>query len=87
MYLPSHHEEKDLRVMHSLIQAHPLGAWGALDDEGLNANHIPLILDASQGQHGTLRAHVARANPVWQTVNATTSTVIFQGPQTNITPN
>lgn len=39
MYLPSHHEEKDLSVLHALIQAHPLGAWVTLDDEGFNANH------------------------------------------------
>lgn len=88
MYLPSHHEEKDLSVLHALIQAHPLGAWVTLDDEGFTANHIPFILDASRGQHGTLRAHVARANPVWQTLNAAApSLVIFQGAQTYITPN
>ncbi|MBX9901876.1 MAG: FMN-binding negative transcriptional regulator [Burkholderiaceae bacterium] len=88
MYLPSHHEEKDLRVLHALIQTHPLGAWVTLDDDGFTANHIPFILDASRGQHGTLRAHVARANPVWQTINvAAASLVIFQGSQTYITPN
>lgn len=59
MYLPPHHEEKDLSVLHALIQAHPLGAWVTLDDNGFNANHIPFILDASRGQLGTLRAHVA----------------------------
>jgi transcriptional regulator len=88
MYVPKHHEEIDLQVMHTLIQAHSLGAWVTLDDNGFNADHIPFILDGSRGQHGTLRAHVARANPVWQTLNAAApSLVIFQGPQTYITPN
>ena len=87
MYLPPYHVETDLPVMQSLIQSYPLGTWITSNADGLVANHIPVVLDAKRGPHGTLRAHVARANPIWRGVSGNTdSLVIFQGPQSYITP-
>lgn len=87
MYLPPYHAETDVQVMHALIHKHPLGTWITLDAQEMVANHIPFVFDANRGPHGTLRAHVARANPVWRTLSAdTASLVIFQGPQSYITP-
>jgi transcriptional regulator len=88
MYLPSYHEEKDLDVLHTLIQTYPLGTWVSMTDDGLDANHIPFILDKSRGELGVLRAHVARANPVWKTLSSNVPSIVtFQGPQSYITPN
>jgi transcriptional regulator len=87
MYIPPYHAETDLNAVQSLIEAQPLGAWVISGAEGLIANHIPFILDRSRGEFGTLRAHVSRANPVWQQLAAETdSLVMFQGPQSYITP-
>ena len=87
MYLPPYHAEPDVHVMHALIHKHPLGTWVSVDAQEMVANHIPFVFDASRGAHGTLRAHVSRANPVWQTLSGNTpSLVIFQGPQSYITP-
>lgn len=87
MYIPKHHEESDTSVLHALIRAHPLGAWVTQADSGLLANHIPFLLDATRGEHGTLVGHVARANPAWQSFSASVeSVVIFQGVETYITP-
>ena len=87
MYMPKHHEEKRLDVLHALIRAHPLGAWVVLGDDELIANHIPFLLDTTRGEFGTLVGHLARANPVWQAGPGTVpSVVVFQGPQTYITP-
>lgn len=87
MYIPKLHEETDRSVLHALIRAHPLGAWVTLADAELLANHIPFLLDADRGEHGTLVAHVARANPVWQSFSASRdSLVIFQGSEAYITP-
>ena len=87
MYLPPYHVETDVAVMQALIQAHPLGTWVTSGADGLAANHIPFILDRTRGTHGTLRAHVARANPIWRTLSGgANSLVIFQGPQSYITP-
>ncbi len=87
MYLPPYHVETDVARMQALIHAHPLGTWVTSGADGLIANHIPFVLDTARGPHGTLRAHVARANPIWRTLSGgTESLVIFQGPQSYITP-
>lgn len=87
MYVPKHHEETDISVLHALIQAHPLGAWVTYGNGELIANHIPFVLDPTRGEHGTLMGHVARANRVWQSFSSTVHSVImFQGAETYITP-
>ena len=86
MYVPSHFEETRTDVMHELIRVHGLGTLVTLDDSGLNANHIPFEIDA-EGGHDILRAHVARANPVWKNFSPTVDAmVVFQGAQTYVTP-
>lgn len=87
MYLPEHFAETDPRVLHALIDAHPLGAWVTLGEGGLLVNHIPFLLDADRGPHGTLVGHVARANPVWRSFSSNVeSVVVFQGAETYVTP-
>lgn len=84
MYIPAHNKETDIATMRALIQACPLGAWVTAGEGGLVANHIPFLIDPTRGEFGTLIGHVARANPVWK--SPAPSLVIFQGPQTYITP-
>ncbi|HEV7631810.1 MAG TPA: FMN-binding negative transcriptional regulator [Steroidobacteraceae bacterium] len=87
MYSPSQHAETDVRVLHSLIRAHPLGTWATQGDGELIVNHVPFLLDQSRGDLGTLVGHVARANDVWRTHSRTVpSAVIFQGAETYISP-
>jgi transcriptional regulator len=87
MYLPKHFEETRVEVLHELIHAHPLGALVTMTADGLDANHIPFEVDPSPAPFGTLRGHVARANPVWRDASrAVEALVIFQGPGTYISP-
>jgi transcriptional regulator len=87
MYLPKHFEESRVEVMHELIKAHPLGALVTLGSDGLNANHLPIEVDPDPAPFGTLRGHVARANPVWRDRAADVEAlVVFQGPATYVTP-
>lgn len=88
MYIPAHFAIKHTQDLHAIIRAHPLGALVTLGPEGLDANHIPFEFDASQGEHGLLTAHVARANPVWQQCKGSVDVlVIFRGNQSYISPN
>jgi transcriptional regulator len=88
MYLPAHFEEQRADVLHRLIADYPLGSLVTIGPNGLDANHVPFEYDAAQGPHGTLRAHVARANPVWQEVaQQPDALVIFHGPAAYISPN
>jgi transcriptional regulator len=93
MYQTAHFEETRIEVMQALMQAHPLATLVTLAADGLTANHIPMIFDATpaagapSGTLGTLRGHVARANPLWRDFSAEHGALaVFQGPQTYITP-
>lgn len=90
MYTPAHFAEERPEILHALIAAHPLGTLVTLTSAGLDANLIPFEFDPAPtptSPHGTLRAHVARANPVWRDASATVEAlVVFQGPQAYITP-
>lgn len=87
MYMPSHFEESRTDVVHQLIRQHGFGTLVTLGADGLDANHIPFEIDPQPGPFGTLRAHVARSNPVWREFSKETDAlVIFQGAQSYITP-
>jgi len=87
MYLPAHFEEKRPEVLHALMREHPLGQLVTHGPDGLDANPLPFELDTTAGPHGLLRAHVARANPVWQLAANTEVLVIFQATDGYISPN
>ena len=88
MYVPAHFEENRPEVLHQLIVDQPFATLVTTGPNGLDANHLPFEFAAGEGPLGTLRAHVARANPVWQEVAENPDTlVIFQGPAAYISPN
>jgi transcriptional regulator len=91
MYMPAHFEENRPEVLHRLIAEQPFGALITNGPNGLDANHVPFEFEAPSAAsetHGILRAHVARANPVWQEAAANPDAlVIFQGPAAYISPN
>lgn len=87
MYTPKHFAETRVEVLHELIRTHPFGALIVLSSNGLDANHIPFEIDPHPAPFGTLRGHVARANPVWHDHSQEIDTlVIFQGPHAYISP-
>ena len=87
MYLPKHFEETRVEILHGLIRAQPLGALVTLMPGGLDADHIPFEVDPEPAPFGTLRGHVARANPVWRDASRDAEAlVIFQGPGAYISP-
>jgi len=87
MYQPAHFREDRLDVQHRFIDNNPLGhlvSWGAT---GLIANPLPFFVVAAASPLGTLRAHLARANPQWQQLDSRQDAlVIFQGVNCYITP-
>jgi transcriptional regulator len=87
MYVPTHFDESRPEILQQLIDARPLGTLITLGAAGLNANHIPFEYEADPGGLGTLRGHVARANPVWRDHSkAIDALVIFHGPSSYISP-
>ncbi|HYD81706.1 MAG TPA: FMN-binding negative transcriptional regulator [Paucimonas sp.] len=87
MYIPSHFEERRAEVLHRLVAEHSFGTLVTLGSGGLGANHLPFELDPGAGPLGTLRAHVARANPVWRDcAGEVEALAIFQGPGAYVSP-
>jgi transcriptional regulator len=87
MYVPAAFVESRPEQWHRLILAYPLGVLVTNTANGLEANHLPFLLDAGRGACGMLLAHVARANPVWQDVHDGAEVlVVFRGPQGYISP-
>lgn len=88
MYNPTHFDESRPDTLHALIRQYPLGALITHGRSGLDANHVPFMLDADRGAHGVLVAHVARPNPVWRDVaNGDEVLVIFRAADAYISPN
>jgi len=87
MYVPARFAEERLEVLHGLVERHPLGALVRMDGDGLAADHIPfeLVPASSEAPQGMLRAHVARANPLWRQDGAAVL-AIFQGPSGYVSP-
>jgi transcriptional regulator len=88
MYLPRHFEETRTDELHRIIGQHPLGALVVNGPNGLDADHLPFELDASVGERGVLRAHVARANPICSEArDGDQVLVIFRAADAYISPN
>ena len=88
MYVPPQFAEPRAEALHRIMREHPLGMLVTHTGKGLDANHVPFLLDADQGEHGVMLAHVARANPVWRNVaDGSPVMVVFRGAQGYISPN
>jgi transcriptional regulator len=87
MYQPPAFREDRIEVQHALIRKHPLGLLITAGPAGLLANLFPFLLDAGGAEKGTLRLHMARANPQSRELESVEEClVVFQGPQDYVTP-
>ncbi|MBX3634331.1 MAG: FMN-binding negative transcriptional regulator [Rubrivivax sp.] len=85
MYLPTHFAETDPARLHALMREHPLALLVAVADGLATADPLPLEFDAAAGPLGTLRGHVARANPLAQR-GGSEMLAVFSGPQAYVSP-
>lgn len=87
MYLPADFNESRTEILHACIAQHPFATLVTHGKSGLDANHLPFELAAGEGELGVLRAHVARANPIWQDVaNGDEVLVVFRAGDAYISP-
>ncbi|MCE8016480.1 FMN-binding negative transcriptional regulator [Halomonas sp. MCCC 1A17488] len=66
-----------------LIERH---GFAVLVGADLQATHLPLLLERSEGEQGTLYGHFARANPHWRTLDGNRALAIFSGPHAYVSP-
>jgi transcriptional regulator len=87
MYLPPDFREDRVSVMHDAIRKAALGTLVTMGADGLEASHVPMLLDPGPTPYGTLTGHVARANGQWRrAVPSVAALAIFLGPGTYISP-
>jgi transcriptional regulator len=82
MYVPAHFREDRSDVLHNAMRAIGFATLVTQTDAGIDANHLPLLL-----QDGNLIGHFARANPVWKTLKpGSEALAIFLGPHAYVSP-
>lgn len=87
MYLPRQFAEPRQEELHRIVRDNSFGMLVTSGADGLEANHLPFVLEAKECQPGVLLAHVARANPVWQSQNEGSEVlVVFRGAHGYISP-
>ncbi len=91
MYVPEQFEETRTAVLHDLIESHSFATLitlsAAASGMAPEVNHVPMLVDRAAGDLGTLRGHVARANPVWRTlIDGCRAIAVFQGPAGYVSP-
>ena len=88
MYIPKQFQITDTAWCHTLMRAQSFAAMITADDAGVPfATHLPMLVDPARGPLGTLRGHVARANPHWRYVAAGRPTlVVFPGAHAYVSP-
>ena len=88
MYTPKAFEVTDLALLHAAMRQSELATLVTMTTQGLVATHLPLLLDETKGEYGTLTGHVSRANLQWRETDPDVEAlIIFLGPDTYVSPN
>ena len=87
MYTPDSFNVDEPVRLQQIIRCYPFALLLSVHDNGIETTHLPFMLDPERGPHGTLLAHMARANPHWQLFDGRReSRVVFTGPHAYISP-
>lgn len=93
LYCPRHFENKDEKQLLEFIKTYDFATvisqavTAQADELPIQVSHLPLILLADEGEHGTLVGHMAKGNRQWQDFNNDASVLcIFHGPHAYISP-
>lgn len=95
MYLPNHFSAPSAEAIDTLVRSFPLANLITVAPEqplGWWVNPVPMGLFEPLVEGARLWAHVARANPMWQSLEAESAVrsqamAVFNGPSAYITPN
>jgi len=87
MYNPKAFAVEDLSQLHQMMDNCRLAVLITQGEHGLQASHLPLLLDTQQGPNGSLYGHMARANPQWRDLEAgAEALVVFAGVDAYVSP-
>ncbi|WP_296740726.1 FMN-binding negative transcriptional regulator [Mesorhizobium sp.] len=86
MYIPPAFRDDDKESIIATIRAARLATLVTATADGLLATPLPLLFDESDGEHGVIYGHVAKANPQWRTPALGDGLAMFMGPDAYVTP-
>ena len=87
MYNSKPHQEHDLERLHQHMRDTRLAVLISHGQQGLLATHLPVLLDTSEGEFGTVYAHLARANRQWQELEqGAEALLVFPGADAYVSP-
>ena len=87
MYVPAHFKEDNPERISALIRDNAFGMLVTAPQGHPFISHLPFLFEQESGTQGTLRGHMARANPHWQHLTSDAEVlVVFQGPHAYISP-
>ena len=87
MYNVKPHQEHDHERLHQHMLDTRLAILVSHGEHGLLATHLPVLLDTREGEHGTVYAHLARANPQWQVLEqGGEALLVFPGADAYVSP-
>lgn len=87
MYLPTAFRQDDIAELHAQILANPFVLLASVGSDGVQASHLPVLLEPEEGEFGTLYGHFARANPHWRELQqGGEALAVFSGPDAYVSP-
>jgi transcriptional regulator len=87
VYIPKWFRETNQAALHDLMRANSFATLISQHDGAPYASHVPILLQADAGPHGTLVGHMARANAQWRDFAPEQEVLtIFQGPHAYVSP-
>lgn len=87
MYVPSQFAVTNPAILAEVIGQFPFATLVTHDGQAPFATHLPVLFRPDQGPQGTIRAHLARANPQWRHFeDGSEALVVFQGPHAYVSP-
>lgn len=87
MYVRPSHRPRNAADVIELMQQNMFATLVSASPAGMIASHLPFVYDSTRGEHGTLYAHMARANAHGAVLaRGEECLVIFTGPHAYISP-
>jgi transcriptional regulator len=87
MYNSKPHQEHELGRLHQHMLDTRLAMLVSQGDQGLLATHLPVLVDITEGEFGTVYAHLARANRQWQDLaQGSEALLVFPGADAYVSP-
>jgi transcriptional regulator len=86
MYIPPAFKDTELASIRETMRSARLANFVTSTASGLICTPLPLFLDESEGEHGVIYGHLAKASSQWKETPTCEALAIFNGPDAYVTP-